>query len=96
MIDFGRETEVDTRELLGELLEFISTEVDELGSHEEIAHVEKIMREGTGADRQIAAWERQHNMHDVVDLIVDETYEHLTVSQSRQVALLTTPCPRKA
>ena len=81
LIDFGREAEVETRDLLNELLEFISTEVDELGSEQEIAHIEKIMREGTGADRQIAAWERQHNMHDVVDLIVDETYELLTVPQ---------------
>ena len=39
------------------------------------------MREGTGADRQIAAWEREHNMHDVVDLIVHETYERLTVPE---------------
>ena len=48
LIDFGREIEVDTRKLLGELLSFIATEVDELGSQEEMAHVEKIMREGTG------------------------------------------------
>ncbi len=81
LIDFGREIEVDARSLLNELLEFISTEVDELGSAQEIAHVEKILREGTGADRQLSAWERQHNMHDVVDLIVDETYELLTVTQ---------------
>ncbi|MGB8342051.1 MAG: carboxylate-amine ligase [Chthoniobacterales bacterium] len=82
MIDFGREAEVDTRELLSELLDFISPEVDELGSGQEIEHVERILREGTGADRQIAAWERQHNMHDVVDLIVDETYERLTVASA--------------
>jgi carboxylate-amine ligase len=81
LIDFGREAEVDTRDLLGELLDFVADEVDDLGSSREIAHVEKIMREGTGADRQIAAWERQHNMHDVVDLIVDETYEQLTVAR---------------
>jgi carboxylate-amine ligase len=79
MIDFGREAEVNTRELLNELLEFVSTEVDELGSTREMAHVEKILREGTGADRQIRAWEREHNMHDVVDLIADETYDRLTV-----------------
>ena len=79
MIDFGREAEVDTRDLLSELLEFISTEVDELGSRREIEHVEKIMREGTGADRQLVAWAAEHNMHDVVDLIVNETYELLTV-----------------
>ena len=82
MIDFGREAEVDTRELLSELLDFISPEVDELGSSQEIEHVERILREGTGADRQIAAWERQHNMHDVVDLIVEETYERLTVASA--------------
>ena len=86
MIDFGREAEADTRELLSELLEFIATEVDELGSGREIAHIERIMREGTGADRQIAAWEKQRNMHDVVDLIVNETYEDLTVSQPVAVA----------
>jgi len=86
MIDFGREAEADTRVLLSELLDFIGTEVDELGSGREIAHVERIIREGTGADRQIAAWERQRNMHDVVDLIVNETYEDLTVPQSVAVA----------
>jgi carboxylate-amine ligase len=86
MIDFGREAEAETRELLGELLEFISTEVDELGSQKEMAHVEKILSEGTGADRQIAAWERQHNMHDVVDLIVDETYERLSVTPADGVS----------
>jgi len=86
LIDFGREAEADTRVLLSELLDFIGTEVDELGSGREIAHVERIIREGTGADRQIAAWERQRNMHDVVDLIVNETYEDLTVPQSVAVA----------
>jgi len=56
LIDFGRETEVDARSLLNELLEFVSTEVNELGSETEMAHIERIMREGTGADRQLAVW----------------------------------------
>ena len=86
LIDFGREAEADTRQLLNELLEFIATEVNELGSAREIAHIERIMREGTGADRQIAAWETQRNMHDVVDLIVNETYEGLTVPHPAAVA----------
>ena len=63
------------------MLQFVSTEVDELGSQEEMAHIERIMREGTGADRQLAVYERTNNMHDVVDLIVSETYERLTVPQ---------------
>src|SRR3712207_5207436 len=31
LIDFGREAAVETRSLIGEILEFISTEIDELG-----------------------------------------------------------------
>jgi len=79
LIDFGRETEVDTRSLLSELLEFVSTEVEELGSKNEMAHVERIMREGTGADRQLALWEHKHDMKAVVDQIVAETYQGLDV-----------------
>jgi carboxylate-amine ligase len=79
LIDFGRETEVDTRSLLNELLEFVSTEVDELGSKKEMAHIERIMREGAGADRQLAVYGRTHDMKAVVDQIVDETYEGLTL-----------------
>jgi carboxylate-amine ligase len=81
LIDFGRETEVDTRSLLNELLEFVWTEVNELGSEKEMAHIERIMREGTGADRQLAVWERTHDMKAVVDQLVHETYEQLTVPQ---------------
>ena len=61
------------------MLEFIAPEIDELGNHAEIAHIEKIMREGTGADRQLAVWERTHDIKAVVDEIVAETYQGLTV-----------------
>jgi glutamate---cysteine ligase / carboxylate-amine ligase len=40
------------------------------------------MREGTGADRQLAVWERTQDMKAVVDQIIAETYEGLTVSQT--------------
>src|SRR5438477_9249509 len=80
LIDFGRETEVDTRSLLNELLEFVSTEVNELGSKKEMAHIERIMREGTGADRQLAAFARTQDMKAVVDQIMTETYEGLRVN----------------
>jgi carboxylate-amine ligase len=80
LIDFGRETEVETRSLLNELLEFVSTEVDELGSKKEMAHIERIMREGTGADRQLAVFARSQDMKSVVDQIVAETYEGLNLN----------------
>jgi carboxylate-amine ligase len=86
LIDFGKETEVETRSLLNELLEFVSTEVNELGTEKEMAHIERIMREGTGADRQLAAWQRTQDMKAVVDQIVAETYEGLNVSQRAAIA----------
>jgi glutamate---cysteine ligase / carboxylate-amine ligase len=79
LIDFGIEAEVETRSLINELLEFVSTEVDELGSKQEMAHIERILREGTGADRQLAVWERTHDMKAVVDHVVRETYEGLNI-----------------
>jgi glutamate---cysteine ligase / carboxylate-amine ligase len=80
LIDFGRETEVETRSLLNELMEFISTEVEELGSKREMAHIERIMREGTGADRQLEVFHRTNDMKAVVDQIVAETYEGLDIA----------------
>jgi len=82
LIDFGRETEVETRSLINELLEFISSEVEELGSQREMAHIERICREGTGADRQLAAFARTEDLKAVVDQIVAETYEGLSAGGS--------------
>ena len=83
MIDFGRNCEIDERELLHEMLEFIAPEIDELGSHRELAHIERIIREGTGADRQLAVWERTGDTKAVVDHIVDETYEGLILTHAK-------------
>ena len=79
MIDFGRRCEVSERNLLHEMLDFVSTEVEKLGNQREITHIERIMREGTGADRQLAVWEQTHDLKAVVDHIVTETYEGLDV-----------------
>ena len=80
LIDFGRNCEVDERELLHEMLEFIGPEIDELGSQRELAHIERILREGAGGDRQLAVWERTGDLKAVVDHIVDETYEGLRLT----------------
>jgi len=86
LIDFGKETEVEERSLLNELLEFVASEVDEFGTRREMAHVERIMHEGTGADRQLAIWKETHDMKAVVDHIVAETYEGLNASRLAAIA----------
>jgi glutamate---cysteine ligase / carboxylate-amine ligase len=80
LIDFGRKCETDERELLHEMLEFVAKEVEELGNDREIEHIERIMREGAGADRQLMVWERTQDVKAVVDHIVRETYEGLDIS----------------
>ena len=77
LIDFGRKREMEERELLHEMLQFLAEEVEELGNQREIEHIERIIREGTGADRQLAVWERTQDMRAVVDQIVAETNEGL-------------------
>jgi carboxylate-amine ligase len=73
LIDFGKESEVDERELLREYLDFVDDVVDELGSREEINYIHRILEEGTGADRQLRVYERTGDLKKVVDYMVEET-----------------------
>ena len=74
LIDFGKQEEVPVTDLIAELLEFVDDVVDELGSRHEIAYIGKILEMGTGADRQLRAYERTGDVKKVVDLIVLETH----------------------
>jgi carboxylate-amine ligase len=77
MIDFGKQEEVETRSLIGELLEFIEDVVDDLGSREELDYVHQILRQGTGADRQLEVYNRTKDLKSVVDYIITETHHGL-------------------
>jgi carboxylate-amine ligase len=69
LIDFGKESEVNTRVLIYELLDFIDDVVPHLGSQHAISHVHKMMETGTGADRQLKVFEETKSLPDVVDYI---------------------------
>jgi carboxylate-amine ligase len=73
LIDFGKQEEVDTPALILELLEFVDREIDEFGSRKEVAYIHEILKNGTGADRQLGVWERTRDIRAVVDYIVAET-----------------------
>lgn len=72
LIDFGKETEVNTRLLIYELLEFVDDVVDELGSRHAITYVHKMLENGTGADRQLKVYEETNNLVAVVDYIKNQ------------------------
>ena len=69
MIDFGKEEEVNTRALIYELLDFIDPVIDHLGSRHRLAHIHKILENGTGADRQLKIFDESKNLVSVVDYI---------------------------
>ena len=68
------------------MFQFVITELDELGNQTELTHLEKIIRDGTGADRQLAVWEQTHEIKAVVDHIVRETYEGLPIQPALNMA----------
>ena len=73
MIDFGKQSEVNTRALILELLDFVDDVVDDLGCREDLMYVHKILEGGTGADRQLAVHKQSGSMTDVVDFITSQT-----------------------
>jgi glutamate---cysteine ligase / carboxylate-amine ligase len=80
LIDFGLEKSVPFQVLAAELLHLLDDVVDELGSRQEVAYLNTILREGTSADRQLRVYHenggddnREEALRAVVDHLVKET-----------------------
>jgi carboxylate-amine ligase len=72
MIDFGKESEVNTRVLIYELLDFIDDVTGPLGIRNAVSNVNNMMEAGTGADRQLKVFEQTNSLPAVVDYIHDQ------------------------
>ena len=73
LIDFGKQREINYSNLLEELVEFVDDVIDDLGSRKKIETLFDIMEKGTSADRQIEQYEKNENINDVVDSLIEET-----------------------
>ncbi len=74
LIDFGKQAEIPERELILEYLALVDPVVEELGSRKAIDDIRTILETGTGADRQLAVFERTHgDLKAVVDYMAEET-----------------------
>ena len=69
LIDFGKEKEIPTKDLINELLDFVDGVVDELGSRKHIEKVHQIFETGTGADRQLRVFNETGSLIEVVKYI---------------------------
>jgi carboxylate-amine ligase len=80
MIDFGKQKEVPTRDLILELLEFVDDVLDELGSRKEIEHIHTILERRTSAEEQLRVFEETKDLNSVVDRLIELTMEHVPVT----------------
>ncbi len=82
LLDLGKMTEVPTRDLIYELLAFVDDVVDDLGSRDELKHIEWILEHGSGADRQLEVYKQSNDLKTVVDYIVHETHRGLDLGEN--------------
>src|SRR6185295_17046968 len=77
MIDFGKQKEVPTRDLILELLEFVDDVLDDLGSRKEVEHIHTILERGTSAEEQLRVYGETNDLKAVVDRLMELTMEHV-------------------
>jgi len=82
LIDFGKQAEVPMRELGHELLDFVDDVVDDLGSRDALAPIDRILRDGTSAERQLQTFKETGDLKAVVRQIVEETRGGIAASTS--------------
>jgi glutamate---cysteine ligase / carboxylate-amine ligase len=73
LIDFGKQKEVPVRDLVREILDFVCDVASELGTTGELAHIERILNEGTSADRALRVYADTADLNRVVDFMIEET-----------------------
>ncbi|HSS19231.1 MAG TPA: carboxylate-amine ligase [Pyrinomonadaceae bacterium] len=77
MIDFGKQKEVPTRDLILELLDFVDDVVDELGSRKDIEHIHTILERKTSAEEQLRVFAETNDLNAVVDRLIELTMENV-------------------
>jgi carboxylate-amine ligase len=80
MIDFGKQKEVPTRDLVLELLDFVDDVVDDLGSRKEIDHIHTILERRTSAEEQLRVFNETKDLNAVVDRLIELTMENVPVA----------------
>ena len=94
MIDFGKQKEVPTRDLIHELLEFVDDVIDPLGSRKEIEHIHTILARGTSADEQLEVYHNNNNdLNLVVDRLIERTMENVPIIANVDLTGLKTSSP---
>ena len=73
LIDFGKQQEVPEHELILEYLAFIDDVLDELQCRDAIGYIHTMLKQGSGADRQLKVFRETGDLKAVVDYMAAET-----------------------
>jgi carboxylate-amine ligase len=86
LIDFVRGRRLSARDAISELLDFVDDVLDDLGSQCEIAHLRMLLEDprGTGADRQIALYKETNSLRAVINFLMRQTMEGVTLEAVEQ------------
>jgi glutamate---cysteine ligase / carboxylate-amine ligase len=85
MIDFGKQKEVPTKDLILELLDFVDDVLDPLGSRKEVEHIHTILQRGTSADEQLRVYRETNDLKAVVDRLIELTAENVPAASNFSV-----------
>ena len=80
-IDFVKLRRLSMRDSINELLDFVEDVIDDLGSRHEMNYLRAMMvsPNGTGADRQVAIYEQTGDLNKVVELLMEQTMQGITL-----------------
>ncbi|MFQ3594367.1 MAG: carboxylate-amine ligase [Gemmataceae bacterium] len=74
LLDLGKQTEVETRALIEEMIHwFLDDVLDELGTRKEVEYAFEILKHGNSAARQLATYKQTGSLRAVVDQLIAET-----------------------
>jgi carboxylate-amine ligase len=75
LIDFGKQQEIPFINLFDEMLEFVDDVVDDLGSRKYLESLRAMIKNGTSSDRQLKTFNKNNEINDVVDSLINETLD---------------------
>ena len=75
LIDFGKQEEIPFINLFDEMLEFVDDVVDVLGSRKQLEFLRTLVKNGTSSDRQLKTFDKNNEINDVVDSLIEETLD---------------------
>jgi carboxylate-amine ligase len=91
LVDFEREREVPTIDALAEAFDLVQGAMEALGTTQELAYLRAMLAPDyrCGAERQLDAYGRNHDLHEVSRLLMQETLHGIDLRQTMPLAEVT-------